>query len=246
MTENPISKELKKFSAMKEEVTRFLMVYKFALDQMNTKIEVLQEEFQYIHDHNPIEHTKSRLKSPESLLRKMHRKNLDLSLANAKQHIHDIAGLRITCSFISDIYAVRDMLQNQKDVKLIETKDYISQPKSNGYQSLHLLLEIPVFMSDRTEHVCVEVQIRTVAMDFWASLEHKLYYKFNKAVPSTFKDELKSAADQVNALDRKMERIHQDMRQREEVEQGATEVIDMTTVQIPHKLLSLFEETRKE
>ncbi|MDQ0049633.1 GTP pyrophosphokinase family protein [Paenibacillus polymyxa] len=207
--EDPMDK-LKK---LKHDITRFMLIYKFALDEMETKIEILKQEFQALHDYSPIEHTKSRLKSPESIMNKMIRKNSELSLDAIKDHIKDIAGLRITCSFISDIYDVSNMLQRQSDLKVLEIKDYIKNPKPNGYQSLHLLVQVPVFMSDCEELVCVEVQIRTIAMDFWASLEHKIFYKYNQSVPESLTRELKNAADSANALDLQMERLHREIKE---------------------------------
>jgi len=201
---------------IKTNLTRFMMSYKFALNEMNTKINILMQEFQYIHDYNPIEHVKSRLKTPENILKKVQRKGLELSLTSIKENIRDIAGIRITCSFLSDIYKVSEMLQSQKDITVIECKDYIKNPKPNGYKSLHLIIQIPIFMSDRVEDVYVEVQIRTIAMDFWASLEHKIYYKYGKEVPSNLIDELKEAADSVSQLDDKMERIHRKVSQYKE------------------------------
>ncbi|MBS4534159.1 GTP pyrophosphokinase family protein [Clostridium sp. D2Q-14] len=193
------------------EMTRFMMQYKFALNEINTKIDILKQEFQYIHEYNPIEHVKSRIKTPESILKKIRKKGCEFSLDSIKENIKDIAGVRITVSFISDIYKLSDMLQSQEDIETIRIKDYIKNPKPNGYKSLHLVLQVPIFMSDRVENVCVEVQIRTIAMDFWASLEHKIYYKFNKAVPQVLLDELKDAADSVAKLDREMEDIHNEI-----------------------------------
>ncbi|MFD2629821.1 GTP pyrophosphokinase [Oceanobacillus kapialis] len=196
---------------LKVELTRFMMSYKFALHEMNTKIDILKQEFHYIHEYNPIEHVKSRLKSPESILNKVKKKGYALSLPIIKEKIRDIAGIRITCSFISDIYEISNMLQRQKDITVVACKDYIKNPKPNGYQSLHLILQIPIFMSDREELMYVEIQIRTIAMDFWASLEHKIYYKYNKEVPEHLMAELKEAADSATKLDRKMEGIHKKM-----------------------------------
>ncbi|MBN2984555.1 MULTISPECIES: GTP pyrophosphokinase [Cohnella] len=210
--------QVEQFKQFKTEITRFLMMYKFALSEMETKLEILQEEFQMLHDYNPIEHMKSRLKSPESLIKKVARKGCDLSFASIRERIKDIAGIRITCSFISDIYRIGDMLQNQSDLTIIQIKDYIKEPKPNGYQSLHMLVEVPVFMSDRRENVCVEVQIRTIAMDFWASLEHKIFYKYNQEVPARLLRELKEAADSATALDRKMERLHKEIELIKEVQ----------------------------
>jgi putative GTP pyrophosphokinase len=203
--------DLKNLKTLKVELTRFMMAYKFALDEMTTKINILKDEFNYIHDYNPIEHVKSRLKSPESIFKKVQRKGYDFTISSIKENIKDIAGIRITCSFKSDIYELSRMIANQKDIRIIEYKDYIKNPKPNGYQSLHMILEIPIFMSDREEQTFVEVQIRTVAMDFWASLEHKIYYKYNKEVPTRMITELKDAAEMAAHLDQKMEGLHKEI-----------------------------------
>ncbi|MDQ1914278.1 GTP pyrophosphokinase family protein [Paenibacillus sp. GD4] len=235
-------RQMKRF---RNEVTRFMMIYKFALDEMETKIEILQEEFQFLHEYNPIEHTKSRLKSPESILNKLHRKKCEISFESIREHIKDIAGLRITCSFLSDIYTIRDMLKKQTDLRILEEKDYIQNPKPNGYQSLHLLIEVPVFMSDRIEKVCIEVQIRTIAMDFWASLEHKIFYKYNQAVPASLLGELKEAADAAAALDRKMERLHKEIEKLKEEQPELTElnriIINNQEFALPPALLELLD-----
>lgn len=195
----------------KKNLLEFLMIYKFAIDEVSTKINILNEEFKYIHDYNPIESISSRVKTSESILQKAKRKKCELSLGAVKENIKDIAGIRITCSFISDVYAVCEMLQKQKDIDVIECKDYIKHPKPNGYQSLHMIIKIPVFMSNSVEHTYVEIQIRTIAMDFWASLEHKIYYKFNAEIPEKFTRELKEAAISALKLDKKMERIHKEV-----------------------------------
>lgn len=203
--------QIEQFKKLKNEVTRFMMMYQFALNELETKIEILKEEFQFLHDYNPIEHTKSRVKSLESIMKKISRKGVPFSIDDIKKHIKDIAGLRITCSFISDIYQIRDMLRNQFALRVSEEKDYIERPKPNGYRSLHLLVEVPVVMSDGKENVCVEIQIRTIAMDFWASLEHKIFYKYNQAVPAVLLQELKEASDSANRLDLQMERLHREI-----------------------------------
>ncbi|MFD3258231.1 GTP pyrophosphokinase family protein [Paenibacillus lentus] len=200
-------RQLEQLKIMRNEITRFLLSYKFALDEMETKIDILKEEFESLHDYSPIEHTKTRLKSPESIMSKLYRKGADFSFESIRETVKDIAGMRITCSFLSDIYRVSEMLQQQSDLKVLEIKDYIKNPKPNGYKSLHLLIEVPVFMSDRVELVCVEVQIRTIAMDFWASLEHKIFYKYNQSVPERLLQELKEAADTADELDHQMERL---------------------------------------
>lgn len=239
--------QMQQFKQFKNEITRFMMMYKFALDSLETKIEILKEEFQFLHDYNPIEHTKSRLKTPESIINKIMRKECDISFPSIKQNIKDIAGLRITCSFVSDIYRISDMLKSQSDLIILETKDYIKEPKPNGYQSLHMIVGVPVYMSDRQENVCVEIQIRTIAMDFWASLEHKIFYKYKEAVPQRLLQELKQAADSASALDKQMERLHNEIAEIKEsnVETADDEmkqiVIRNQQFQIPAALLELID-----
>lgn len=196
---------------MIQQATRFLMTYHFALKEIETKIHILQEEFQMLHDYNPIEHVKTRVKSVESIVNKMRRKGGGRSFADIRNQIKDIAGVRITCSFVSDIYRVADMLRQQDDLTVLEVKDYIKNPKPNGYRSLHLIVEVPVFMSDRCERVCAEVQIRTIAMDFWASLEHKIFYKYDGHVPESMLHDLKEAAETAAMLDERMEALHREI-----------------------------------
>lgn len=238
--ENPIEQ----MKTIQKNLTRFIMMYKFALKEVETKIGILQEEFQMLHDYNPIEHTKSRVKSPESIMKKLIRKGGAESISDIKNIIRDIAGIRITCSFLSDIYKISQMLQNQKDLKILEVKDYIKNPKPNGYRSLHLLVEVPVFMSDREELVCVEIQIRTIAMDFWASLEHKIFYKYLESVPSHLLEELKNAADTSYELDLKMERLHDEMKEiKQSRPSGLAEefqwLIENRQFNVPENILSL-------
>ncbi|MDW7677305.1 MAG: GTP pyrophosphokinase family protein [Bacillota bacterium] len=214
MNRNPLPQDrLEQLKRFKHELTRFMLSYKFGLEEIKTKIDIMKQEFELIHDYNPIEHVKSRLKTPESILKKIQRRGYDWSLESIRENVRDIAGLRINCSFVSDIYKVSDLLQKQQDITVVEYKDYIKAPKPNGYQSLHMILQTPVPLSDRVSDVYVEVQIRTIAMDFWASLEHKIYYKYDKDVPSHLKDGLKEAAETVARLDAKMEQIHQEMQQ---------------------------------
>ncbi|WP_124069622.1 GTP pyrophosphokinase [Filibacter tadaridae] len=218
-----------------------MLAYKFALDEVSTKINILEEEFQLIHEYNPIEHINTRLKTPESIIKKALRKNVELSLPSIKENMRDIAGIRINCSFNSDIYKLSEMIQKQKDIEVIEYKDYIKNPKPNGYRSLHLILKIPVFMSDRVEHVFVEMQIRTIAMDFWASLEHKIFYKFNKSVPEKITRELKEAAESANELDWKMENLHKEISEikRMDEEFSTTLFNEKNEFNIPLKFLEM-------
>ncbi len=201
----------------------FFLVYKFGLEEMKTKINILQDEFQMMRDYNPIEHVKSRIKSPDSVIKKLDRKGLPISIENAKKHLHDIAGIRITCSFVSDIYLIFEMLKKHDDLKILKVKDYVANPKKNGYKSLHFIVEIPVFLTSKTEYVQIEIQIRTIAMDFWASLEHKIYYKFDEGVPAKLLHELKEAADLVNYLDIKMKKINDEMEFYKEVRSAKSE-----------------------
>ena len=202
---------MEQLNIIEKDLKRFLLSYRFGLEEVMTKINILRQDFQYIHDYNPIEHVKSRVKSPESILKKINRKDLDISIASIKESIRDIAGIRIVCSFISDIYTISEMIQSQKDLKIVECKDYIKNPKPNGYQSLHLILQIPVFMSDGVEEVYVEIQIRTVGMDFWASLEHKIFYKYNKDIPQKLIDELREAAIITAQLEKRMEILNNEI-----------------------------------
>jgi putative GTP pyrophosphokinase len=205
------SVDLEAVKALRGKITRFGLMYRFALEEIGTKVNILQEEFRLMHDYNPIEHVVTRVKSAKSIVLKAQRKHLPLKLDVIREQIRDIAGIRIICSFVSDIYRISEMIQSQADVEVVEVKDYIRNPKPNGYRSLHLILKIPVFMSDRTERVYVEMQIRTIAMDFWASLEHKIYYKYNKQVPGHLTRQLLEAANTVAELDRRMEHINEEI-----------------------------------
>jgi putative GTP pyrophosphokinase len=191
-----------------DELTHFLLVYKFGLAEIHTKITILAEELAHRGRGNPIEHVNTRLKTIESLTAKAKRIGCPMTLDAVRDRVRDIAGVRVVCSFVSDVYTVAEMLTRQQDVTLLQTKDYIAQPKPTGYRSLHLIVEIPVFLSDRVVAVPVEVQLRTVAMDFWASLEHKIHYKFEEDVPVALRQELTAAATDAARLDERMERLH--------------------------------------
>jgi GTP pyrophosphokinase len=196
------------FRLLRGQLADFMLGYKFAIDEIVTKINILREDFNNAHEHNPIEHINSRLKSPESVLEKARRKNYPMNLASIRANVLDIAGVRVVCSFISDIGNIRDMLLGQEDITLLDERDYITHRKANGYQSLHLIVSIPVFRAGRTDRMPVEIQIRTIAMDFWASLEHKIYYKYRGEVPANLRTELTLAADAATQLDEKMEALH--------------------------------------
>lgn len=184
-----------------KEVT---LVYNAALRQIETKMEILNDEFQHVHQYNPIEHIKARMKTPESIVKKLKRHGHESTIENMVKHINDIAGIRIICSFTSDIYRIADMISEQRDIKVIAVKDYITFPKASGYKSYHMIVTVPVYLSDRTVDTKVEIQIRTVAMDFWASLEHKIHYKFEGDAPEHIKSELIECAKMVSDLDARM------------------------------------------
>ena len=182
--------------------------YRCAMMEVETKFNVLNEELSLLYDRNPIETIKARLKSPESIVDKAVRKNIPLTVDSIEKSLHDIAGLRIICSFPSDIYMLADALLRQDDVTLIERKDYIQNPKPNGYRSLHLIIETPIFLHNQTRMMKVEVQFRTIAMDWWASLEHKIRYKKDLKDDEAVARELFSCAEMGAELDQRMERIH--------------------------------------
>ncbi|GAA3524274.1 GTP pyrophosphokinase [Nocardioides daeguensis] len=195
-------------SAFERALGPFLLNYKFGLDEILTKINILREELAFRGNGNPIEHVSSRLKSVESLRSKALRIGCPLEVDAIAEQITDIAGVRIVCSFIADAYQVLDMLTTQPDITVRTIKDYVAQPKPNGYRSLHAIVEIPVFLSDTVRTVAVELQIRTAAMDFWASVEHKIYYKYAKDVPAELVEELSAAARVAHELDTRMAELH--------------------------------------
>ena len=208
----PITISAAELREMRDELQRFLMEYRFGMQEIETKIGILRDEFLLTHDYNPIEHVSSRVKSPDSLVEKVQRKGLEADFASIRRGITDIAGVRITCSFVADAYRLFDLLTEQDDIRVLEVKDYIADPKANGYKSLHAIVEVPVFLSTGRIDVPVEVQFRTIAMDFWASLEHKIYYKYDKRVPGELLESLKDAADTAAELDERMERLHRQIR----------------------------------
>ncbi|EGG80848.1 hypothetical protein HMPREF9477_01884 [Lachnospiraceae bacterium 2_1_46FAA] len=181
-----------------------MFLYNSALKEVGTKLEILNDEFKHVHSYNPIEHIKTRIKTPESIVKKLKRYGYEISIDNMIRYINDIAGVRLICSFTSDIYRLAAMIGNQSDLKVLTIKDYIKNPKDSGYKSYHMLVSVPIFLSDSVVNTKVEIQIRTIAMDFWASLEHKIYYKFEGNAPEYISRDLKDCADMVSMLDEKM------------------------------------------
>jgi len=192
---------------MPEEMKRWndlLLIHKFAVEEIYTRLKILDEEFKNIHDYNPIEYIKYRIKEPKSIIEKLKRRGFEPTIINAKENIYDIGGLRIICSFTSDIYTVFNLIEKIEDLKIVEIKDYIKNPKPNGYKSLHVHVETNVYLSSGVVKARIEIQIRTIAMDFWASLEHKIYYKYKNAAPSVISDQLKACANLITILDDRM------------------------------------------
>jgi len=195
------------FYKMAFEFQQIMMIYESAIKQIETKLDILNKENKVSGRRNPIETVKSRIKSPQSIASKLEKKKLPVSFDSMIDNLHDIAGVRVICPYISDIYTVRDILLKQPDITLLEEKDYIKAPKESGYRSLHLVIEIPVYLSESTHNVKVEIQLRTIAMDFWASLEHELHYKTNTKVPESVRRELFRVAETIAMTDREMEEI---------------------------------------
>ena len=189
------------------EFQQLLMLYESGIKQITTKFEILEDEFQSKHERNPIETITSRIKEPMSIAEKLQRKGLALTIDNMVNHLYDIAGIRVTCPFISDVYHVTQMLLQQDDVELIEMKDYIKHPKPSGYRSMHVIVKVGVYFSDQKREIPVEIQIRTIAMDFWASLEHQLHYKKDFNMSDEITAELKDIAETITRTDVRMQNL---------------------------------------
>ncbi len=199
--------ELHVFVDQEKEFRKMMMMYNCAIQEVKTKLQVLNDELSITRKRNPIEFIKSRIKQPVSIADKLRRKGHPISVESVMENLSDVAGIRVICAFIDDIYKVADMLTAQDDIELIKRKDYIKNPKMNGYRSLHLIVEVPVFFSDHKEQMRVEVQIRTIAMDFWASLEHQLKYKKDVVDAESIIYELRSCADVINRTDYHMQSL---------------------------------------
>ena len=196
-----------------DQWTTVMFLYNSALKAINTKIEIMNNEFIHLNNYTPIEHIKSRLKTPDSIVKKLKRNGYEVTIQNMIDHLNDVAGIRIICSFRPDIYRIAKMITSQSDITVLHVKDYIKHPKANGYKSYHLVVTVPIYLSGGPVETKVEIQIRTVGMDFWASLEHKLYYKFEGHAPEHLEDELKACADTVDLLDDKMNTLNEELMQ---------------------------------
>lgn len=195
------------FIDQETEFRQMMMMYSCAIKEIKTKLQVLNDELSIKRQRNPIEFIKTRVKQPDSIASKLRRKGYPVTVQSVFENLSDVAGVRVICAFIDDIYKVADMLTAQDDIELIKRKDYIKNPKMNGYRSLHLIIEVPVFFSDHKEQIRVEVQIRTIAMDFWASLEHQLKYKKNIDDAESIMYELRACADVINRTDYHMQSL---------------------------------------
>ena len=192
-----------------------MFLYSSALKSINTKIEILNNEFIQLYNYNPIEHITSRLKTPESIVKKLKHDGCEVTIDNMVEHLNDIAGIRIICSFMSDIYPIADMIARQADITVLHVKDYIKYPKANGYKSYHMVVTIPVYLSEGKKDTKVEIQIRTIAMDFWASLDHQMKYKKDVEDASEISDELKECAEVIAQTDLKMLALRRKIEDRE-------------------------------
>lgn len=197
------------FFAQAKQFEELMMVFNSAIKEVRTKFEILNDELTVTHNRSPIEVIKTRIKKPQSIVTKLQRKGYEVSISSVLYNLNDVAGVRIVCSFIDDIYAIAEMFAKQDDVKVIQIKDYIKNPKENGYRSYHMIVEIPVFFSNRKQPIRVEVQIRTIAMDFWASLEHQLRYKKDYEKTEEIEKELKECAEVIAQTDRRMQKIRE-------------------------------------
>ncbi|WP_425464184.1 GTP pyrophosphokinase [Paenibacillus lentus] len=194
-----------------EEWKKLPTLYQLALDELKNKVKLIQTEWKILNGYSPIEHIKTRIKEPKSILDKLERKGLEMTVDNMVNKIHDIAGMRIVFSFVKDIYKLLDHLRHREDITIIEIKDYIAKPKPNGYQSLHVIVAVPLTLFEGQRWMKVEIQMRTLAMDFWASMEHILFYKYDKQVPSHVVRELTEAAKAADALDKKMHGLRKEI-----------------------------------
>ncbi len=201
------------------------LIYNAALKQIETKMEILNEEFQHVHQYNPIEHIKARMKTAESIVKKLKRYGYESTIENMVKYVNDIAGIRIICSFTTDIYRIAELIRDQKDLKIVAVKDYITYPKESGYRSYHMIVTVPVYLSDRIVDTKVEIQIRTVAMDFWASLEHKIHYKLEGIASEHIKSELIECARMVADLDERMRSLNEEIIQSSEAQKKEKELI---------------------
>ena len=191
------------------EVSELMLKYNFALQLLETQFNILIKEFEFKNKYNPVEHMKSRLKTEKSIIDKLNKKGYEVTTKNMISHVHDIIGIRIVCSFLEDVYDIVDIIKSSKQFKIKEEKDYIKNPKSTGYMSYHLIVLVPIYLNETVEHVEAEIQIRTSAMDFWASIDHKVQYKFPSEIPEEVKKEMYNCSLDIRKLDEKMQQLNE-------------------------------------
>ncbi len=208
LTQGDVEKLLKASDQI-EDFRILMMKYDCALSQVRTKLDILNKDLSLRNKRNPFEAIKMRIKTPVSIYNKLASKGVDMTIENINKNLSDIAGIRVICSFVDDIYLLADYLAGQDDIRVIQKKDYIKKPKSSGYRSLHLIIEVPVFLTEDKEYMKVEVQFRTIAMDFWASLEHKMKYKKDIENAEVISEDLKFSADLINQIDMRMQQIRE-------------------------------------
>ena len=216
LSRSEVQQWVQKYSQPYRELMSY---YRCAIMEVETKFNVLNEELSLQYDRNPIETIKTRLKSPESIMEKLSRRGYPMTVESIEKNLNDIAGVRVVCSYIDDVYRVAEMLARQSDVEIVKKQDYIQTPNYNGYRSLHMDIRVPIYLSDRTEYVVAEIQIRTIAMDFWASLEHDIRYKADKSkLPAGINEEMFACADKIAEIDRQMQDMYQRIKAAEELE----------------------------
>ncbi len=191
------------------EVSELMLKYNFALQLLETQFNILIKEFEFKNKYNPVEHMKSRLKTEKSIIDKLNKKGYEVTTKNMISHVHDIIGIRIVCSFLEDVYDIVDIIKSSKQFKIKEEKDYIKNPKSTGYMSYHLIVLVPIYLNETVEHVEAEIQIRTSSMDFWASIDHKVQYKFPSEIPEEVKKEMYNCSLDIRKLDEKMQQLNE-------------------------------------
>jgi putative GTP pyrophosphokinase len=191
------------------EVSELMLKYNFALQLLETQFNILIKEFEFKNKYNPVEHMKSRLKTEKSIIDKLNKKGYEVTTKNMILHVHDIIGIRIVCSFLDDVYDIVDIIKSSKQFKIKEEKDYIKNPKTTGYMSYHLIVLVPIYLNETVEHVEAEIQIRTSAMDFWASIDHKVQYKFPSEIPEEVKKEMYNCSLDIRKLDEKMQQLNE-------------------------------------
>lgn len=191
------------------EVSELMLKYNFALQLLETQFNILIKEFEFKNKYNPVEHMKSRLKTEKSIIDKLNKKGYEVTTKNMILHVHDIIGIRIVCSFLDDVYDIVDIIKSSKQFKIKEEKDYIKNPKTTGYMSYHLIVLVPIYLNETVEYVEAEIQIRTSAMDFWASIDHKVQYKFPSEIPEEVKKEMYNCSLDIRKLDEKMQQLNE-------------------------------------